>query len=315
MQGKSKWAQYLIAPVVVVGLVLLGYWSADRIATRMGLAPAAPATAPPQADGNEPAGSGAPQPASGSQSGTAAQPPATSGAGAGTPSTAGQAPVTPVAQTPAVPAGQAPAGDGTSGTGGGTSGTSGSSGTQAGAGTGSQDAATGGSTVSPDLLQARQRIDRSNGAAETMKVTVYYVDGTSNAGVLQPVEILVPKTISMAGTVLEQLLNPPVALKLYSGIPPGTRPVHGGVNLRDGVLTVDLSKDLYEGTGGSAWAAEVSYALVWSMTEIRGVTGVLLRVDGRPAQLEGLVWDKPITREQLAQESYFRLAPPIEYRP
>lgn len=157
---------------------------------------------------------------------------------------------------------------------------------------------------------SRSQIDRSGGAAETMRMTVYYADGLTGGLSLQPVEIKVKRSLSPVKETVEQLLNAPTALDLYSNFPAGTHSL--GVNLKDGVAIVDLSPEAAE-VRGTASVNTIMASLVYSLTEIPGVEAVQLWVNGSPAVLDGIDWSRPLTREDLEARNLFHVEPVITY--
>ncbi|MBY6277331.1 GerMN domain-containing protein [Symbiobacterium thermophilum] len=157
---------------------------------------------------------------------------------------------------------------------------------------------------------SRSAIDRSAGAAETMRVTVYYVDFDAHMEALQPVQILVPFSVTPIKVSVEQLLRPPEELGLFSEFPPGT--TARGFNLVDGVAVVDLSATV-EGVRGETAVNAVVATLVYTLTEIPGVEAVQLWADGKPAVLDGFTWSSPLTRADVAAWQAFRVEPVIEY--
>lgn len=190
-----------------------------------------------------------------------------------------------------------------------------SAGTGPGTGPGGNGTASlpGTGPVANEVATGRQRLDRSGGVRPAVVVTAYFVDTLSPDTVLQPVEVLVPHSMTPLRTLVELLLAPPEHLHLTSGIPPGTRLYREGLNLQpDGSLVVDLTAELYHGSG-SAWANAVTHTLVYTLTEHPGVNAVLLRVEGEPAELEGRVWDRPLTRQELAERQLYRVEPVIRF--
>ena len=160
------------------------------------------------------------------------------------------------------------------------------------------------------LATSRSAIDRSGGAADTMRVTVYYVDFDANMEALQPVEIQVPFSITPIKVCVEQLLHPPEELGLFSEFPPGTAAL--GFNLEDGVAVVDLSAEV-EGVRGETAVNAVVATLVYTLTEIPGVVAVQLRANGEPAVLDGFEWSAPLTRADVEAWQNFRVEPVIPY--
>lgn len=154
------------------------------------------------------------------------------------------------------------------------------------------------------ILDGRTRIDRSGGVARTMIVTPYYVDGLKNTETLVPVQILVPASQTQIKDTVTHLINPPEDLMLYSSFPKGT--TVQGVNLKDGVVTVDLSPQAAQ-VQGSLNAQTMRATLVYSLTAIDGVKSVQLWVNGRPTPLHGMEWTKPITRAEMDATGWFKL--------
>lgn len=147
------------------------------------------------------------------------------------------------------------------------------------------------------------RLDRAAGATESMRQTLYWLDGR-NAERLQPIEVKLPKSVETGRTAVEQLLDPPRDLKLESGIPAGTK--LNGVRMTGSVMIVDLTKEV-ESVQGSAAANAIMATLVYSLTELPGVTAVRLMADGLPAVLHGAEWTDPLTREELQERNLFQI--------
>jgi len=156
---------------------------------------------------------------------------------------------------------------------------------------------------------SRSAIDRSGGAAETTFLTVYYLDDQTGGLTLQPVQIKVPATATPVADALEHLLHPPLEVGFYGEFPPGT--TAGAPDLVGGVAVVELSPEV-EAVRGEA-ADAVMASLVYTLTEIPGVDAVLLRVDGRPAELDGFVWSEPVSRADLEAWNLYQVEPVILY--
>ncbi len=185
--------------------------------------------------------------------------------------------------------------------------------TEPNTGQGSEPAGTSGSDpVDPAIQVARARIDRSGGAAETMLITVYYADGLRNGLALQPVQMRVPRQVARIALTAEQIVNAPEQLRLYSNLPEGTRVQSVDFDPDTGVATVDLSKEA-AGVQGSSAAATIMASFVYSLTEIPGVEAVRLWINGYPAELHGIIWDRPLTRKDVAERNPFKILPVIEY--
>lgn len=160
------------------------------------------------------------------------------------------------------------------------------------------------------LLAARARIDRSGGAASSMLVTVYYADGLKNGLSMQPVQVKVAQDLGRIRVTAEQILNAPNDLQLVSNTPSGTQVL--GTNLKDGVAIVDLSGEV-TAVRGSAAVNNMTASFVYSLTSIPNVNAVQLRVNGKPALLDGFEWSKPLTRAEIDARNLYKVEPVITY--
>lgn len=161
------------------------------------------------------------------------------------------------------------------------------------------------------MLAARSKINRAGSAAKTMLVTAYYSDGLKEGLSLQPVEIKVEQTVGRLTITVDQLLNPPQDLKLYSNIPAGTKRL-GGVNLKDGVAYVDLSPEVTRVRGAAA-VNNIMASFVYSLTAVPNVKAVQLWVNGRPAMLDGMEWSKPLSKAEMDARNLFKVEPVVKY--
>jgi hypothetical protein len=135
---------------------------------------------------------------------------------------------------------------------------------------------------------------------DTMVVRAYFVLG-GEPGVegLVPTLRDVPETPGVARAAMETLLRGDILAdydSLSTAIPAGTRLL--GLSIRDGVATVDLSRE-FESGGGSASAFRRLGQVVYTLTQFSTVRGVLFQVEGRTVTTfgsEGIVLDGPQTR-------------------
>jgi hypothetical protein len=161
------------------------------------------------------------------------------------------------------------------------------------------------------ILEGRHHIDRAAGATETMNLTLYYADGLKNGEALQPVEVRVAQSRSSIQSVVEQVINAPADLKLYSSVPAGTKVK--SVNLKPGgVAVVDMSAEITQ-VRGSAATENIVASLVYSLTGLKGVSSVQLWVGGRPAMLDQYEWSKPLSRTDIGARNVFKMQPVINY--
>ena len=137
-------------------------------------------------------------------------------------------------------------------------------------------------------------------AAATATVHVYLVRGERGVPVHRTAPALTP-----ARAAVRALLAGPTAAErahgLGSAVPSGTKLL--GLTVRDGLATVDLSRRFQSG-GGSASMNERLAQLVYTLTGVRGVHGVELRLQGRPVSVfsgEGLILHQPLTRSAFTE--------------
>lgn len=164
-----------------------------------------------------------------------------------------------------------------------------------------------------DIAAKRSHIDRSGGAAKTALLTIYYADGLKAADTLQPVQVRVEQTPSQIRRVSELIVQTPEDLKLFSGVPAGTKVLSVNFNSSTGVATVDLSAELAKAQAGDV--AKIKAAFVYSLTQIPGVKAVQLWVNGRPATLHEQEWSKPLSPADIDALKAFAVEPVVKFQP
>ncbi|MFL5779063.1 MAG: GerMN domain-containing protein [Chloroflexota bacterium] len=131
-------------------------------------------------------------------------------------------------------------------------------------------------------------------------------------GKLVPVLRTVPKTTGVARAALDQLIAGPRAAEssatpaLRTTVPADT--VVLGLSIKDGIATVDLSRE-FESGGGSASMLGRLGQVVYTLTQFSSVHEVAFKLDGKPVTTfsgEGIVLDHPTGRDD-----YMALVPPI----
>jgi len=139
-------------------------------------------------------------------------------------------------------------------------------------------------------------------------VKVYLFAGESLVPVLRRVEA----TRAVGRAALTELLAGPTAEEagaspaLGTTIPAGT--ILLGLDIADGLATVDLSRE-FESGGGSASMFGRLAQVVYTLTQFPTVEGVAFRLDGRPVTVfsgEGIVLDGPSVRSD-----YEAFLPPV----
>ena len=108
----------------------------------------------------------------------------------------------------------------------------------------------------------------------------------------------VPETVAVARAAITELIEGPGAAEgaLTSTVPGGTTLL--GLNIADGLATIDLSKE-FESGGGSASMFGRLAQVVFTLTQFPTVDRVVLHLDGEPVTVfsgEGIVLDHPLTR-------------------
>jgi hypothetical protein len=136
-------------------------------------------------------------------------------------------------------------------------------------------------------------------------VRAYFLLG-GEQGVSGPVPVLreIPATKAVAGAAMTALLEGPNAreraAQISTTVPDGTKLL--GLTVRDGVATVDLSRE-FESGGGSASILGRLAQVVYTLTQFPSVKSVLFRIEGREVHAlggEGAVLDGPVTRDDYA---------------
>ena len=133
---------------------------------------------------------------------------------------------------------------------------------------------------------------------ETMVIRAYYVlDGDPGVEGLVPTLRVVPKSAGVARAAVEALLDADAIIDQYSrlstAVPGGTSLL--GISIKDGVATVDLSRD-FEAGGGSASSTYRLGQVVYTLTQFSTVRAVLFQIEGRTVTTfgpEGIQLDGP----------------------
>jgi germination protein M len=132
---------------------------------------------------------------------------------------------------------------------------------------------------------------------DTMTVRVYFSSGERMCAASR----VIPKTREVGAASMKALLEGPTAAEqqtgMVSNIPEGTTFL--GLEIEDGVATVDLSKE-YESGGGHASMSMRLAEVVFTLTQFPTVQGVNFKLDGEPvdviSQGEGIIVDHPMSR-------------------
>jgi germination protein M len=143
-------------------------------------------------------------------------------------------------------------------------------------------------------------------AEDTMKVRVYYSQNEKICALAR----VVPKSDAVGATAMKALLEGPTtqekAAEIVSNIPDGTAFL--GLEIKDGIATVDLSKEYASGGGSLSMAMRLA-EVVFTLTQFPTVEGVNFRLDGQAIDVfggEGIILDHPVDRSD-----YEELSPAI----
>ncbi len=136
----------------------------------------------------------------------------------------------------------------------------------------------------------------SNGSGETVTYEVWFTRGEH----LFVTSRTQPFTVAVGRAALTALLQGPSSAEAAAGVgsvvPDGTELL--GLNIEDGIATVDLSGE-YDDGGGSLSMRMRLAQVVYTITQFDTVQGVEFRLDGEPVETfsgEGIVLEDPQTR-------------------
>lgn len=136
---------------------------------------------------------------------------------------------------------------------------------------------------------------------QTMETVVYYIKNKDNKPYLMREIHHVKKSAQTAKAALEELVSGrPLAKEAFNVFPEGTKIL--GINIKDGLATVDFSQEvLSAGTGAEIEALGIT-SIVNTMTEFSNVQKVKLTVEGSAEK--GMDWwghvglyKQPFTRD------------------
>jgi spore germination protein GerM len=143
-------------------------------------------------------------------------------------------------------------------------------------------------------------------AEETMTITAYYTRDEKICAAAR----VIPKTQQVGAAAMKALLEGPTAGEkaagMFSAIPEGTTFL--GLDIGDGIATVDLSKEFASGGGTLSMAMRLAQ-VVFTLTQFPTVEGVNFKLDGEPVEVfsgEGIILDHPVDRDD-----YEELSPAI----
>ena len=132
---------------------------------------------------------------------------------------------------------------------------------------------------------------------DTTTVRAYFSRGEKVSAAAR----VIPKTQEVGAAAMKALLEGPTAEEraagMVSNIPEGTTFL--GLGIKDGIATVDLSKEY--GSGGGSLSMMMRLAeVVFTLTQFPTVDGVNFKLDGEAIDVlggEGIIIDHPMSRE------------------
>jgi hypothetical protein len=147
----------------------------------------------------------------------------------------------------------------------------------------------------PNLIYPGQTVVLPPLEARTATVEVFFLRGEQ----LEAVERTVTVPAVGAGAITA-LLAGPEEPGLFTEVPEGTELL--GLDIADGIATVDLSGEFETGGGTLSARARVAQ-VVFTLTQFDTVDGVLFHIDGERVDVitsEGLVVEEPVDRSGFA---------------
>jgi germination protein M len=155
-------------------------------------------------------------------------------------------------------------------------------------------AATDADTTEPDAMGADTT--EADPGDETTSGTRLYEVWFADDDALYPTWMEGRATNAVATEAVELLLDPQAGVP-GTAIPDGTRLL--GIDIADGVATVDLSSEFELGGGSHSMLMRLAQ-VVYTVTQFPTVQSVRFHLDGEPVDVfsgEGIVLDKPVTRK------------------
>ncbi len=157
--------------------------------------------------------------------------------------------------------------------------------------------------ATPEPTTTPQPDPEPSDSAEQTSLNVYLVRGEHLGVGLREV----PQTVAVAEKALQELLGGPTAedgeAGLATEIPAGTELL--GVDIDDGVATVDLSSEFASGGGSLSMQMRIAQ-IVFTLTQFESVDRVAFKLDGAPTEAiggEGVLVSPPVDRMTFADNT------------
>lgn len=130
-------------------------------------------------------------------------------------------------------------------------------------------------------------------------VLLYFANADASKVVPEARQVQIPKNIPQADYVkllLEQLIAGPDNADLSRTIPQTVKILDAHVE--DENAYVDFSQEMIsDHSRGAAGESMTVYSIVSTLTELEGIEGVMMTVAGEPMNIEHMVIDTPVTRD------------------
>jgi spore germination protein GerM len=167
----------------------------------------------------------------------------------------------------------------------------------------------GPATTLPDEATTSETAPQSDGTTttaattDTMTVKVYFSRDEKMAAATRTI----PKTTATGAAAMKALLQGPTSEEqdagMFTAIPQGT--AYLGLDIKDGVATVDLSKEYGSGGGSLSMFTRLAQ-VVFTLTQFPSVDSVRFKLDGKLIDAlggEGIIVDEPLSRADYEEMS------------
>lgn len=141
---------------------------------------------------------------------------------------------------------------------------------------------------------------------ESVELTLYFADSqmvssggeSEDYGYMRPVKRRIDVPADIARAAVEELIRGPLPDDgdVTATIPPSAAVLD--VTVRDGVVTVNFGRSFFDRYGGGTLGCTLfTQSLMYTLTELDGILGVLAQVEGQPWEDGHIVWDEPLGRD------------------
>ena len=156
-------------------------------------------------------------------------------------------------------------------------------------------------TAAPEATPSPEATPQAEASpeAEAGVVLLYFGNADATAVVPEAREVQIPQDIAQADYIkllVEQLIAGPDNPDLSRTIPETVKVLSAHVEGTDAY--VDFSEEMIsDHSRGAAGESMTVYSIVSTLTELEGITGVMMTVGGQPMNIEHMVIDTPVERD------------------